>query len=72
MDAAKVVLRGKVTAIITYTKKEERSQINKLTLHIRNKKRKKSKPKVNRMKEIIRTRKEVEKRKTIETNLKLS
>ena len=31
-DAAKVVLRGKLIAILSYLKKQETSQINKLTL----------------------------------------
>ena len=33
-DAAKAVLRGKFTAIQTYLKKKEKSQINNLTLHL--------------------------------------
>ena len=34
-DAAKAVLRGKFTAIQSYLKKQEKSQINKLTLHLK-------------------------------------
>ena len=34
-DAAKAVLRGKFIAIQTYLKKQETSQINNLTLHIK-------------------------------------
>ena len=34
-DAAKAVLRGKVTAIQSYLKKQETSQINNLTLHLK-------------------------------------
>ena len=34
-DAAKAVLRGKFTAIQSYLKKQEKSQINNLTLHIK-------------------------------------
>ena len=34
-DAAKVVLRGKFIAIQSYLKKQETSQINKLTLHLK-------------------------------------
>ena len=33
-DAAKAVLRGKFIAIQAFLKKEERSQIDKLTLHL--------------------------------------
>ena len=34
-DAAKAVLRGKFTAIQSYLKKQEKSQINNLTLHLK-------------------------------------
>ena len=34
-DAAKAVLRAKFIAIQTYPKKQEKSQINNLTLHLR-------------------------------------
>ena len=34
-DAAKAVLRGKFTASQSYLKKQETSQINKLTLHLK-------------------------------------
>ena len=35
LDAAKAVLRGKCIAANTYIKKEERSQISNLTLHLK-------------------------------------
>ena len=34
-DAAKVILRGKFIAIQAYLKKQEKSQINNLTLHLK-------------------------------------
>ena len=34
-DAAKAVLRGKFIAIQCYLKKQEKSQINNLTLHMK-------------------------------------
>ena len=34
-DAAKAVLRGKFLAIQSHFKKQEKSQINKLTLHLK-------------------------------------
>ena len=34
-DAAKAVLRGKFIAIQVHRKKQEKSQINKLTLHLK-------------------------------------
>ena len=43
-DAAKVVLRGKFTAIQSYLKKEEKHQIDNLTLHLKQLKKKERKP----------------------------
>ena len=40
-DTIKTVLRGKFIAIQAYFKKQEKSQINNLTLHLKNYKRKK-------------------------------
>ena len=34
-DAAKAVLKGKYIAIQSYLKKQEKSQINNLTLHLK-------------------------------------
>ena len=39
-DAAKAVLRGKFTAIRAYFRKQEKSQINNLTLHLKDQKKK--------------------------------
>ena len=51
-DAAKVVLRGKYITIQAY-KKQEKSQINNLTLHLKElEKEKQTKPKAARRKEI--------------------
>ena len=53
-DAAKAVLRGKFIAMQSYLKKQERSQINNLTLHLKEpEKEEQTKPKVSRRKEII-------------------
>ena len=52
-DAAKEVLRGKFIAIQSYFKKQEKSQINNLTLHLKElEKEEQTKPKVSRRKEI--------------------
>ena len=40
-DTVKAVLRGKFIAIQAYLKKREKSQINNLTLHLKQQKRKK-------------------------------
>ena len=53
-DAAKAVLRGKFIAIQSYLKKQERSQINNLTIHLKQLQKGEQKlPKVSRKKEII-------------------
>ena len=53
MDAAKAVLRGKFIGIKAYLKKQEKSQLNNLTLHLKDlEKEEQTKPKVSRRKEI--------------------
>ena len=64
-DAAKAVLRGKYIAIQDYLKKQESSQINNLTLHLKELEKEQTKPKVSRRKEIIKIRAEIETKKTI-------
>ena len=68
-DAAKVVIRGKSIAIQAFLKKEERSQIHNLTLHLKElEKEQQIKPKTSRRPEIkiraeinaIKTKKPVE------------
>ena len=50
-DAAKAVLRGKFIAIQAYFKKQEKSQINNLTLHLKElEKEEQTTPKVSRRK----------------------
>ena len=62
-DVAKAVLRGKFIAIQTYLKKQQKSQINNQTLHLKQleteKQNKTKKPKVTRRKEIITIRSEI-------------
>ena len=56
-DTAKAVLRGKFIAIQSYFKKQETSQINNITLHLKQLEKEEQKnPKVNRRKEIIKIR----------------
>ena len=68
-DAAKAILRGKFIAIQSHLKKQEKSQINTLTLHLKQlEKEEQRKSKVSRRKEIIKIRAEIieiEKKKTI-------
>ena len=64
-NAAKAVLRGNFTAIQAYIKKQEKSQINNLTLHLKElEKEEQTKPKVSRRKEIIKIRVEINEIKT--------
>ena len=52
-DAAKAVLRGKFIAIQSQLKEQETSQMNNLTLHIKQlEKEEQTKPEVSRRKEI--------------------
>ena len=52
-DTAKAVLRGKFIATQSYLKKQEKHQIDNVTLHLNNWKKKNKTPKVSRRKEII-------------------
>ena len=53
-DAVKAVLRGKFIAIQSYLKKQEKIQINYLSLHLKQlEKEQKKNPKVSRRKEIM-------------------
>ena len=59
-DAAKAVLRGKFIAKQFYLKKQEKYQINNLTLHLKQLKKEEQKnPKVSRRKVIIKIRSEI-------------
>ena len=51
-DATKAVLRGKFITIQSYLKKQEKSQVNNLTLHLKQlEKEEQTKPQVSRRKE---------------------
>ena len=69
-EAAKAILRGKFIAIQANLRKQEKAQINKLTLHLKQLKREEqTRPKVSRRKEIIKIRAEIndtEMKETIE------
>ena len=52
MDAAKAVLRGKSIAIQSYLKKQEKYQMDNLTLHLKQLEKEEQKPpKISRRKE---------------------
>ena len=72
-DTAKAVLRGKFIAIISYLKKQETSQINNLTLHLKQLEKEEQKtPKFSRRKELIKIRSEINEKEMKETIAKIN
>ena len=72
-DTAKAVLRGKFIAIQAYLKKQEKSQVNHLTLHLKElEKEEQTKPEVSRRKEIIKIRAEINEIETKKTITKIN
>ena len=72
-DTVKVVLRGKFIAIQAYLKKQEKSQINNLTLHLKQLEKEEMKtPMVSREKEILKIRAEINAKETKETIAKIN
>ena len=72
-DAAKAVLRGKFIAIPAYLKKQEKSQINNLTLHLKGlEKEEQTKPKVSRRKKIKKITAEINEIETKKTIAKIN
>ena len=72
-DAAKAVLRGKFIAIVAYLKKQEKYQVNSLTLHLKKlEEEEQTKPKVSRRKEIIKVRAEINEIETKKTIAKIN
>ena len=72
-DAAKPVIRGKLIAIQAYLKKQEKSQINNLSLHLKElEKEEQTKPKVSRRKELIKIRAEINEIETKKTIAKIN
>ena len=64
-DTVKAVLRGRFIAIQAYLKKQERSQINNLTLHLKQlEKEEIMNPRVSRRKEILKLRAEINAKET--------
>ena len=63
-DSVKAVLRGWFIAIQAYLKKQEKSQINNLTLHLKQLEKEEIKnPRVSRRKEIIKIRAGINKKR---------
>ena len=71
-DTINAVLRGKFIAIQAYLKKQEKSQINNLTLHLKQlEKEEMENPRVSRRKEILKIRAEINAKETKETIAKI-
>ena len=72
-DTVKTVLRGRFIAIQAYLKKQAKSQINNLTLHRKQlEKEDMDNPRVNRRKEILKVRAEINAKETKETIAKIN
>ena len=72
-DTMKAVLRGKFIAIQAYIKKQEKSQINNLSLHLKQiEKEEMENPRVSRRKEILKIRAEINAKEAKETIAKLN
>src|SRR5574341_1418706 len=72
-DTVKAVLRGKFIAIQTYLKKQEKSQINNLTLHLKQLEKEEMKnPRVSRRKEILKIWSEKNAKETKENIAKIN
>ena len=72
-DSVKAVLRGRFIAIQDYFKKQERNQINNLSLHLKQlEKEERKHPKLIRRKEIIKIKAEINAKETKETIAKIN
>ena len=72
-DTVKAALRGRFIAIQAYLRKQEKSQINYLTLHLKQLEKEEMKnPRVNRGKEILKIRAEINAKETKETIAKIN
>ena len=72
-DTLKAVLRGKFIAIQAYVKKQEKSQINNLTLHLKQLEKEEMKNlRASRRKEILKIKAEINAKETKETIEKIN
>ena len=72
-DLVKAVLRGRFIAIQAYLKKQQKNQINTLTLHLKQLEKEEMKnPRVSRRKEIIKIRAEINAKETKKTIAKIN
>ena len=66
------MLRGKFIAIQAYLKKQDKSQINNLTLHLKQLETEQKIPKISRRKEIIKIQAEINEKEMKETIVKIN
>ena len=66
------MLRGRFIAIQVYLRKQEKHQINNLTLQLKQLEKEQKNPKVSRRKEIIKIRTEINEKETDETIVKIN
>ena len=72
-NTVKAVLRGRFIALQAYIKKQEKSQIYNLTLHLKEIEKEEMKnPRVSRRKEILKFRAEINAKETKETIAKIN
>ena len=72
-STVKAVLRGKIIAIQAYLKTQEKSQINNLTLHLKQLEKEETRnPSISRRKEILKIRAEINAKETKETIAKIN
>ena len=72
-DTIKAALRGRFIAIQAYLKKQEKSPINNLTLHLKQLEKEEMKnPRVSRRKEILKIRAEINAKETKEIIAKIN
>ena len=72
-DTVKAVLRGRFIEIQAHLKKQEKSQINNLTLHLKQLEKEEMKtPRVSTRKEILKIRAEINAKETKETIAKIN
>ena len=72
-DTVKAVIRGRFIALQAYIKKQEKSQINNLALHLKQLEKEEIKnPRVSRRKEILKIRAEINAKETKETIAKIN
>ena len=72
MGCSKSNSKREVYSIQAYLKKQEKSQINNLTLHLKELQKEQTKPKVSRRKEIIKIRAEINEIETKKTIAKIN